>query len=27
VALSPDGKNVYVASFLSNAVARFNRAP
>jgi DNA-binding beta-propeller fold protein YncE len=27
VALSPDGKSVYVASYLSNAVARFNRAP
>ncbi|HSF01434.1 MAG TPA: hypothetical protein VLA62_00395, partial [Solirubrobacterales bacterium] len=27
VALSPDGKSVYVTSYLSNAVARFNRAP
>ena len=27
VAVSADGKNVYVASYLSNAVARFNRAP
>jgi DNA-binding beta-propeller fold protein YncE len=27
VAVSPGGKSVYVASFLDNAVARFNRAP
>jgi DNA-binding beta-propeller fold protein YncE len=27
VAVSADGKSVYVASFLSNAVARFNRTP
>jgi DNA-binding beta-propeller fold protein YncE len=27
VAVSPDGKGVYVASFLGDAVARFNRAP
>ena len=27
VAVSPDGKSVYVASFNSNAAARFNRAP
>jgi DNA-binding beta-propeller fold protein YncE len=27
VAVSPDGKSVYVASFGSDAVARFNRAP
>ena len=27
VAVSPDGKSVYVASFDSDAVARFNRAP
>ncbi|MEK6271502.1 MAG: beta-propeller fold lactonase family protein [Actinomycetota bacterium] len=27
VAVSPDGKSVYVASFLSDAVARFDRAP
>jgi DNA-binding beta-propeller fold protein YncE len=27
VAVSPNGKSVYVASSLSNAVARFNRAP
>jgi DNA-binding beta-propeller fold protein YncE len=27
VAISPDGKSVYVASGVSRAVARFNRAP
>ncbi len=27
VVVSPDGKNVYLASFVSDAVARFNRAP
>ena len=27
VAVSADGKSVYVASFRSDAVARFNRAP
>ena len=27
VAVSADGKSVYVASFSSNAVARFNRSP
>ena len=27
VAVSPDGKNVYVASYFSNAVARLNRNP
>ena len=27
VAVSPDGKNVYVASFASNAVVRLNRNP
>jgi DNA-binding beta-propeller fold protein YncE len=27
VAVSADGKSVYVASYLSNAVARFSRAP
>ena len=27
VAVSPDGKSVYVASYVSDAVARFNRAP
>jgi DNA-binding beta-propeller fold protein YncE len=27
VAVSPDGKSVYVASNVSDAVARFNRAP
>ncbi len=27
VAVSADGKSVYVASFVSNAVARFNRTP
>ena len=27
VAVSPDGKSVYVASCFSDAVARFNRAP
>jgi len=27
VAISPDDKSVYVASYNSNTVARFNRAP
>jgi DNA-binding beta-propeller fold protein YncE len=27
VAVSPDGKNVYLAAFASDAIARFNRAP